>query len=54
MERELTTTRLIIAGWRYRSLGKHVIELIPHSLFIGKAVAVSIGLLSLLSMYWLF
>ena len=34
--------------------GKHVIELIPHSLFIGKAVAVSIGLLSLLSMYWLF
>jgi len=34
--------------------GKHVVELIPHSMFIGKAAAVSFGMLSLLSVYWLF
>ncbi len=34
--------------------GKHVVELIPHSMFIGKAAAVSFGILSLLSVYWLF
>lgn len=34
--------------------GKHVVELIPHSMFIGKAAAVSVGILILLSVYWLF
>jgi hypothetical protein len=34
--------------------GKHVVELIPHSMFIGKAAVVSFGTLLVLSVYWLF
>lgn len=34
--------------------GKHVVELIPHSMFIGKAAAVSGGILLFLSVYWIF
>lgn len=35
------------------SEGRHVIEIIPHSMFLGKASVVSIGIMGILVLYWL-
>lgn len=34
--------------------GRHVVEIIPHSMFIGKVAFISIGLIILLFIYWSF